>query len=145
MNVFIRPVFWGLFSVFVVLSTICANADTTRTQTISLHKGWNAVYLQVTPTYTTPSDVFAGTPVGIVATYFGATTSAQYLQDPSSTQWKQEGWGVWYAPSRTDAFLSTLNGIVGNRAYLIFSKADFTWTVTGAVTFTKIRWKGNAF
>ena len=145
MNVFIRPVIWGLLTVFGVLSTASVNADTTRTQTISLHKGWNAIQLQVTPGDSTPADVFAGTPIGIVATYFGATTSAQYIQNPTSTEWKKEGWGVWYAPGRPDAFLSTLNGIAGNRAYLIFSKQDYTWTVTGEVKFQKVHWKGNAF
>lgn len=145
MNVFIRPVLWRLLAAFVVLSTAAANAETTRTQTISLHKGWNAVQLQVTPTDAVPDHVFAGTPIAIATTYFEATTAAQYIQNPTTTEWKKEGWGVWYAPGRADAFLSTLNGVAGNRAYLIFSKQDFTWTVTGEVTFAKIQWKSDAF
>lgn len=145
MNSFIRP-FLGTFlaGVFVLL-TVAANAETTRTQTISLHKGWNSIELQVTPVDGAPADVFAGTPVTIVATYFGSTTSAQYIQNPTSTQWKKEGWGVWYAPGRADAFLSTLNAISGNRAYLIFATSDFTLNVTGQVTFAKIHWKSDAF
>src|SRR5690242_12244422 len=100
MTIFSRGLLWLLFASSFVVSGFVAHADTTRTQTISLHKGWNAVQLQVTPDDGTPADVFAGTPIAIVATYFGATTSAQYVQNPTSTEWKKEGWGVWYAPGR---------------------------------------------
>jgi hypothetical protein len=93
----------------------------------------------------TPATVFGGTPITIAATYFGATTAAQFMQNPSATEWKKEGWGVWYAPGRSDAFLSTLNGVAGNRAFLVYSKQDFTWTVTGEVSLHKVRWKSDSF
>lgn len=145
MTIFSRGRPWLFVVCLAAVSTFVAHADTTRTQSISLHKGWNAVQLQVTPADSVPADVFAGTPVAIVATYFGATSAAQFVQNPSTTEWKKEGWGVWYAPGRPDAFLSTLNGVFGNRAYLIFATQDFTWTVTGGVKFQKIRWKADAF
>jgi hypothetical protein len=142
---FFRGVLRGVFTVSAALAAFVAHADTTRTQTVSLHKGWNAVQLQVTPAVGGPSDVFAGTPVTIAATYFGANNSAQFIQNPTATEWKKEGWGVWYAPSRTDGFLSTLNAVAGNRAYLIYSKQDFTWNVTGEVKLSKVHWKSDAF
>lgn len=145
MTIFSRGLLWAFFTSCLGVSTFFAQAETTRTQSISLHKGWNAIQLQVTPTDDTPTTVFAGTPITIVATCFGATKSAQFIQNPTATEWKKEGWGVWYAPSRPDAFLSTLNAVSGNRAYLIFAKQDFTWNVTGEVTIPKVHWKSDAF
>lgn len=140
-----RGLVWAALIGSLFASPFFARANTTRTQTISLHKGWNAVQLMVTPSDAVPADVFGGTPITIAATYFGATTPAQFMQNPSATQWKKEGWGVWYAPGRADAFLSTLASITGNRAYLIYSKQDFTWNVTGDVSFPKVKWKSDSF
>jgi hypothetical protein len=145
MTTFSRGILWMFLTGFLVVSTFFAQAETTRTQSISLHKGWNAIELAVTPVDSTPATVFAGTPIAIATTYFGTRTSAQFIQNPTTTEWKKEGWGVWYAPGRPDAFLSTLNAIAGNRAYLIYAKQDFTWTVTGEVTCPKLRWKADAF
>lgn len=120
-------------------------ADTTRSQTISLQKGWNSVFLQVSPTNRDPSAVFAGTPIEIVATYFAVEKPVQYIQNPGSIGWNKSGWAVWYGPNRSDAFLSSMHAVHGNRAFLIFSKQDFTWTVSGTVAFEPIRWKGDSF
>ena len=46
-----------------------------RTQSITLHKGWNAVYLQVDPTNSKPAACFQGTPVSIAASYIGVGPS----------------------------------------------------------------------
>ncbi len=134
-----------LTAAFFALTVFSVRADLTRTQTISLHKGWNAVYLQVTPTDAVPADVFGSLPVAIVATYFGSLTSAEYIQNPSTNAWKQAGWGTWYAANRPDAFLSTLNAITGPRAYLILATRDFTWTVTGTVTFQPYLWQSDSY
>lgn len=122
-----------------------ASAETTRTQTVALHRGWNAVFLQVSPTNREPGAVFANTPIDIVATYFAVGKSVQYIQNPGSIGWNKSGWGVWYAPSRSDSFLSSLYAIQGNQSFLIFSKQDFTWTVTGNVEFVPVRWKNDSF
>ncbi len=145
MTPFNRRAYWSFSTILGLLLTVVAQAETTRTQSISLHKGWNAIQLQVTPVDSSTATVFSGTPIAIATTYFGANSSAQFIQNPTTTEWKKEGWGVWYAPGRPDAFLSTLNAITGNRAYLIYAKQDFTWNVTGAVTFSKTRWKSDAF
>ncbi len=145
MTIFSRGIRWVLIASSLGVSLLPAHANTSRTQTIALHKGWNAVQLQVTPADATPATVFGGTPITIAATYFGALSSAQFVQDLTTTEWKKEGWGVWYAPGRADAFLSTLNGVAGNRAYLIYSKQDYTWSVTGEVSFAKVQWKSDSF
>jgi len=122
-----------------------AATGTTRTQVVQLQKGWNAVFLEVYPAASAPEAVFSNAPVSIVAAHFPLPNSVEFITDPSRINWKKEGWGVWYAPSREDAFLSSLHAIEGNRAYLIFTERDFTWTVEGDVQLEKQRWKANCF
>jgi hypothetical protein len=135
----------GLISFSLLLLAYSVFAGNTRTQTISLHKGWNSIYLQVRPGNSDPDIVFSNTPVSIVATYYAKSKPVQYIQNPSATGWTKEGWGVWYSPSRPDSFLSTLHAMVGNMAYLIYAQQDFTWVVNGAVTFVPVRWRGNSY
>ncbi len=132
----------------ILLALACSSlgwADAVRTQSISLHKGWNAVFLEVTPGTTDSDVVFTNTPVSIAATYFAVSSPVQFIQNPGTIQWKREGWGVWYAPGRPDTFLSNLKMIYGNRAYLIYAGRDFTWNVSGSVSFDRVRWKSNSF
>ena len=133
--------------VFILLLLICisAQADALRTQTVSLHKGWNAVFLQVDPTNASPSDCFRGTPISIVALYSGSK-AVQYVQNPTTNNLNpSHGWSVWYADARPDAFLTSLFSISGNNAYLIYSQNDFVWSVSGNVILRQIKWKPNSF
>lgn len=132
----------GALLIFVTNSI---QAGTVRNQTITLNKGWNSVYVQVTPTNMNPSAVFANTPVSIVATYLAAGSSVEFIQDPGTIPWKKDGWGVWYAPERPDAFLSSLAAVNGNRAYLIYSSRDYVLNLQGEVTFEPFRWKSDSF
>jgi hypothetical protein len=122
-----------------------ACAGNTRSQTISLHRGWNAVFLQVTPTNLDPGVVFSNMPVSIVATYLTVDKPVQYIQNPGGIQWNKEGWGVWYSVRRPDAFLSSLQAVNGNRAYLILAQQDYVWNLTGTVTFEPTKWKSDSF
>ena len=130
---------------FLLSSGPAVVADTVRTQTVTLQKGWNAVFLQVYPTNSDPAQVFAQLPVSIVATYFAKHTAVQFISDPAKTSWKKEGWGVWYAPQRADAFLSTLYAILGNRAYLVYAERDYVWNITGQVLFEPVQWQSDSF
>ena len=122
-----------------------ARADTLRTQQIQLQKGWNSVFLEVFPVVTPPEVVFSNAPVSIVAAHFPLPNSVEFVTDPSRINWKKEGWGVWYAPGRDDAFLSNLYAVDGNRAYLIYAQSDFTWNVEGNVQLEKLSWRANCF
>jgi hypothetical protein len=133
----------ALFS--ALFAMVSLQADPVRTQTINLHQGWNAVYLEVAPTNASPAAVFANTPVSIAAVFFGGDSPVQFIQNPGSIAWKKDGWSVWYAPSRPDAFLGTLFAINGNRAYLIYADQDFVWNVTGNVSLGVVKWKPNSY
>jgi hypothetical protein len=125
-------------------SFVC-QADTSRTQTIALRKGWNSVFLQVQPHNSDPKDVFAGTPVQTVTTFFAQTRPAAYIRNPGDAPWREEGWAVWYAPGRSDAFLANLHAIHANQGYLIQASADYVWQVTGDVQLHSVRWQPDSY
>lgn len=120
-------------------------AEVLREQTISIQPGWNAVHLEVTPLETKPAKVFEDLPIDIVARFFQPTSPVQFISDPSEEPWKGEGWGVWYAPSRQDAFLSNLHAINGNRCYLVHATEAVEWKVTGKVRHSRLRWRHNSY
>lgn len=125
-----------------------SGADTgaiTRTQTIQLQRGWNAVFLEVYPENPEPAVVFSGTPVDIAASHFTRSASAQFISEPGSDMFRKAGWGVWYSEARPEAFLKSLHAIHGQQAYLLHSKSDFTWQVSGSVTVSEVRWQPNAY
>ncbi|HEV2693657.1 MAG TPA: hypothetical protein VG347_12260 [Verrucomicrobiae bacterium] len=130
----------------LILAVNLASADITRVQTISLHKGWNAVFLQVDPTDPKPADLFQGTPVTIAAAFTGVGKSIQYVQNPSTNSLTQKkGWSVWYAPSRQDAFLTQMFQLIGNKPYLLYAESDYVWSVSGNARLATVTWKPNAF
>ncbi len=130
----------------MALSNLTLRAELTRTQTINLHRGWNAVFLQVDPTNPKPADCFSGTPVSIVAAYVGDGSAVQYVQNPTTNSVsKNNGWAVWYAPARPDAFLTDLFSLNANNAYLIYSQSDYVWSLTGNAILGAVKWKPNSF
>ncbi len=139
--------FWLAMSLwfFAGATVVTARAEVTRTQTIQLTRGWNAVFLEVFPQMTAPEAVFSNTPVSIVAGHYPLLNAVEYVKDPSKINWKKDGWGVWYAPQREDAFLSTLHAIDGNKAYLVYAESDFAWTIEGHVLYERRVWKANSF
>jgi len=140
-----RPAAWVLFVPALLLLAYPLRADSSRTQTFQLHQGWNSVFVEVTPANQDPALVFGSTPITMVATFFAVNRPVQFIQNPSAIGWNREGWGVWYAPSRPDSFLSSLHAINGNRAYLVYAQRDCTWTLTGSVAFQPLAWKNDSF
>ncbi|MCX6895683.1 MAG: hypothetical protein NTZ16_09350 [Verrucomicrobia bacterium] len=137
---------WLAIVSVLILSGPVVSADSLRSQTINLHKGWNAVFLQVEPTNSQVADGCRGTPITMVASYVGDGLAVQYVQNPTTNNINQQnGWLVWYAPTRPDAFLTRLFNLTGNKAYLVYSQSDYVWTVTGNVTLATVRWKPNSF
>src|SRR5262245_51804293 len=126
-------------------ATGLVQGSTLRTQQIQLHQGWNSVFLEVAPSNAAPEAVFANAPISIAATYFPLANSVEFVTDPVRINFKKEGWAVWYAPGRTDAFLTSLHAIDGNRSYLIYSESEFTWSIEGYVSLEAVRWKSDSF
>ncbi|MGJ8649121.1 MAG: hypothetical protein ACSHX4_02065 [Opitutaceae bacterium] len=122
-----------------------ASAILSRTQTIELTAGWNAVYLELEPLDSTPTDLFDGTPIEIVAGYFRPVTAMEYIDSPSDVLPDRKGWNVWYAPERDDALLSDLYQIQAHHAYLIYTEEDYTWNLVGTPFYDTVNWFPNAY
>lgn len=136
---------WVLAFLAVALFATTVRAENTRTQTLQLVEGWNAVFLEVYPADSDPAVVFANTPVDIAAALYDSGSSAQFMTDPGADLFHLGGWAVWYSDQRPDAFLKTLYAIYGQQAYLVHAKSSFAWQVTGAVVPPQIRWRPNSF
>lgn len=115
-------------------------AEAVRTQQIPLRAGWNAVFLEVQPAETRPDRAFEGLPVETVACFYPGSQEAGLLRPPGGASWREEGWAVWYAPSRPEAFAANLFTIQSQRAYLILATADALWTVTGRPRAQRLNW-----
>jgi len=124
-------------------SAVAACADITRTQAISIHAGWNAVFLEVQPTAAKPADLFARLPVDTVACFFPAHLEPQYLRNPGDAPWRGEGWATWYSPAKPEGSLSDLREIRAQRPLLIHASSEFTWIVTGDARGTRLEWFPN--
>lgn len=128
---------------FVGCST--ARAELVRTQEIALQPGWNAVYLELDPTSSDPASVFAGLPVDAVATYVAPSKGAQFVRNPNAALLGTYGWSVWYAPSRSDAFLTSMHAIYGGKPYLIHATTSATMQVSGSVSPGRMTWTPDAY
>ena len=115
------------------------------TQTLALNPGWNAVYFEVDPAEPAPARVFDGLPVDAVATHDAVPVGGQFVKDPGANLALAQGWAVWYAPSRPDAFLSNLYEMQGAKAYLIHATTNATLVLAGDVPPALTTWKPDAF
>ncbi|HRR34422.1 MAG TPA: hypothetical protein P5026_10005 [Kiritimatiellia bacterium] len=129
----------------VLAMLVCVATAQTRTQTISLEKGWNAVWLEVQPTNAAPAALFAGTSVDIAAAYTLPATEAQFVKNTAVNVQTLAGWNVWYAPYRADAPLTRLEWLAANTGYLLHALEAATLTVRGEVQAARVRWTPNRF
>lgn len=140
-----RARMWPLALFLTMALTGSLRADATRTQTIDLVEGWNAVFLEVTPAETDPEAAFEDTPVVQAATFFAGHSPVLFIQDPEETNWSRPGWHRWAPPGTPASRLNNLYALQSDRAYLLYSTADYTWRVTGTVRFLKRRWIPDSF
>lgn len=136
---------FGLVLAMLLGGGALAAGELHRTQSLTLQEGWNAIYLEVQPDDRDPAAVFANLPVDIVASYFEPNQPTQFVTDPSADIFREAGWGVWYAPDRPDAFLTTLFAIYGSRAYLVHAQSAANWALEGAVVLEPVRWRPDSF
>ena len=130
----------------LLLCAVTTGARAESTQSITLHPGWNAVYLEVQPALRTPGIVFQNLPVESVWTWYDRGTSVEFIRNPSEGLWAQPGWSV-YAKSPDKAAANNLFAVFANRAYLIKlgGGQNVTWTVTGTAATDRTVWTPNSF
>ncbi len=129
-----------------VLAAPLASAQWT-TQTIQLNPGWNAVFLEVTPSPNDTASVFEGVPVESVWAWNKQFSTVQYIQDPESLVPEQPEWLTWFPPESPDAFLSDLAILRGGQAYLVKLAAGATvnWEVKGRPAYRTAQWLSESF
>lgn len=134
--------------VLCIISIVCTNAVNATIltqQTIPLIKGWNAVFLEISPQDSSPDDIFSALPIDQVFCFFPRKTSVEFVRNPDMVNWQKEAWGRWVPDNQPDSFLNTLFSILPGRAYLIHSKQDFVWTLKGYNTFIPTLWQPDSF
>ena len=96
-------------------------------ETMTLAKGWNAIYLESTPTNSVCTDFFAGAPVARVASYYSDAYSStrQLADDGTEITQKPVSYHVW-VPG--DEMASTLSALAGGRVYMVY--ATNAWSKT---------------
>ncbi len=124
---------------------LAANQFPERTQELELRAGWNSVWLEVSPADTAADAVFADLPVDVCARHLRPVAGGEFIRNPAEQPFNQEGWSVWYAPTREDAAIRTLDRIHGHAAYLVHARAACRWTVAGTQQFRSHRWKHGGF
>lgn len=150
---FLSPVANRVFALLSLLpgllvggwSAFGQTTEPVSSQTVALSPGWNAVYLTVDPLDPSPAAVFGGMPVTKVAAFFPSRTPVEFIQDPASPDWKQQGWSVWYAPVLPEAAISDLSSILGGQGYLVFATANCTLNLQGKVRLRRVRWRSDSF
>ncbi len=112
-------------SALLILLPVAAFALPCVEETMTLTKGWNAIYLESTPTNAACADFFAGAPVARVAAYYSDAYSStrQIADDGTEIAQKPISYHVWVPGDET---ASTMDTLVGGRVYLIY--ATNTWT-----------------
>ena len=94
-------------------------------ETMTLAKGWNAIYLESTPTNAACADFFASAPVARVASYQSDAYSStrQIADDGTELAQKPVSYRVWVPGDET---ASTLTALRGGCVYLIYATGDWT-------------------
>jgi len=139
---------WALkrwLGVVISLLALVSSAAPMRTQTVALSAGWNAVWLEVAPEQDSPSVLFAGKPVDIVAAYALPVSEAQFAKNKTVNMQSLAGWKVWYAPHRADASLSRLGRLSPHTGYLIHALSAVTLSIKGEVVAGEVQWTPNRF
>ncbi|MCF7732296.1 MAG: hypothetical protein K9N23_11435 [Akkermansiaceae bacterium] len=117
-------------------------------QALSLVNGWNAVWLEVEPTYPEghpkaglpmgPADLFPSQVLTVITPKPLAGTAEIFADDPTNAgTFNQEGWEQWHNPSVVGDNLAL---ITGNRPYLIKVNGNTSLALEGQVRFHRPSW-----
>ncbi len=135
----------GVLALFVFLPPILAAPM--AGQTLDLHPGWNAVFLEVQPSDNTPASVFGSLPVSSVWTWLPRQDTAEFTRNVSETMYNDSRWLAYFPSNRYESMFTSLHRLYANRAYLIklAGTNPVTATVTGVPAAPRYAWKPNVF
>lgn len=110
------------------------------TQAVSLVKGWNAVYLNVSPDQTC-NQLFAGINVSAVYQH-NPLLNAQYETSPAQPLQRAPEWLTWNNGG-SNSLPPTLFALRAGQAYLISNDAPYTLVLTGRVETISRTWRAD--
>ena len=112
-------------------------------ETMTLAKGWNAIYLESTPTNAACADFFAGAPVARVASYHSDAYSStrQLADDGTEIAQKPISYHVWVPGDET---ASTLSALAGGNVYLIYATDGWSKTFLGVPAAPRQTWRATS-
>jgi hypothetical protein len=112
-------------------------------ETMMLKNGWNAIYLESTPTNALCDAFFEGAPVERVASYQSDAYSStrQIADDGSTIDQKPLSYRVWVPGDET---ASTLTALRGGCVYLIYAKDVWTTTFLGVPAAPRQTWRATS-
>jgi len=113
------------------------------TQTIQLHGGWNAVFLENEPEPSSCDAQFAGLPIESAWAFNRELAPVQFIQDPSNLAPGNPDWLTWLPTNSAAAATANLFALEGRRAYLLKlpnNVGTVPWTIKGHPTLKSIEW-----
>ena len=134
----------GYLSLLSFMSLVSLPAQAAHIkETMTLAKGWNAIYLESTPTNAACADFFAGAPVERVASYQSDAYSStrQIADDGTEIAQKPLSYRVWVPGDET---ASTLTALRGGCVYLIYAKDVWTTTFLGVPAAPRQTWRATS-
>lgn len=116
-------------------------------QTIDLHPGWNAVFLEVQPADNATAVVFDALPISSVWKWTPKTKSGEFFRNMSETLLNDSSWQVFFPTNKHAAMFNSLFRVYGNTAYLIKLAGTnaVSWTLTGEPVAPHYVWKPNVY
>lgn len=134
----------------VLLMTFAGLAGTayaqSRTQSIDLKPGWNAVFLEVNPSPNDCESVFSGLPIESVWAWNRRFETVQFVENANELTVSDPEWLVYFGERSADSAASTLFAI-HSRPLLIklAGSSSVSWTVSGTTSISPPKWISNAF
>ena len=112
-------------------------------ETMTLTKGWNAIYLESTPVYASCAEFFAGAPVERVASYMSDAYSStrQIASDGTEIAQKPLSYYVWVPGDET---ASTMTALVGGRVYMIYAADGWSKSFYGVPAAPRMTWRATS-
>ena len=134
----------GYLSLLSFMSLVSLPAHAAHIEeTMTLKNGWNAIYLESTPTNALCDAFFEGAPVKSVASYQSDAYSStrQLADDGTEIAQKPLSYHVWVAG---DDVASTLGALSGGHVYMIYATNAWSKTFVGVPSAPKQTWRATA-
>ena len=128
-----------ILSIAVVFAAGAASAAHIS-ETMTLAKGWNAIYLESTPTNAACAEFFADSPVARVASYYSDAYSStrQIADDGTTIDQKPISYTVWV---KDDPDASTMSALAGGRVYMVYVTNAWSKTFFGVPAAPQQTWR----